>query len=219
MTAPLKPWTRGSFELLIHAELHRQDGDDFDRRMAMISFDNAIEVAITTYLSLNPIQRGNRSYSRTDVEQWLANFHTKIDFFMIEIGNRGQTILFEQADIVWYHDSRNEQYHGGKASVPLIDELETIRKVAIWVFGILFDVHDAEARLSSAVDLRRPKPLEGRIPEYDSLIDDAYGTCIVAGDSYKTSDVLHALDPPSYAELGDALKREKEQIEQESKAS
>lgn len=216
MTAPLKPWTRGPFELLVHAELHRLDGDDFDRRMAMISFDNAIEVAITTYLSLNPIQRNNRQYARADIEKWLANFHTKIDFFMIEIGSRGLTVLHEKADIVWYHDSRNDQYHGGKPAVPLIDELETIRKVALWVFGVLFDVPNAEARLDAAVAARRPSPSEGRTPEYDRLIDDAYGPCTVAGDEYKTSDVLFALDAAAYAELGEALEVEQEQVEAET---
>jgi hypothetical protein len=213
MSAPLKPWTRGAFELIIHAELHRLDGDDFDRRMAMISFDNAIEVAITTYLTLNPIQRNKRQYPKVDVAKWLTNFHTKIEFFFLEVDTRGLAILYEQADIVWYHDTRNEQYHGGKPSVPLIDELETIRKVAIWVFGVLFEIPDAEVRLAEAVDLRRPKPSEGRTPEYDSLIDDVFGTCSVAGDQYKTSDVLHALDAAAYAELGETLKLEKQEQE------
>lgn len=39
-------WVYGPFELLVHAELHYLAGKDFDRRMALISFDNAIEVAI-----------------------------------------------------------------------------------------------------------------------------------------------------------------------------
>ncbi|HVX10274.1 MAG TPA: hypothetical protein VHC22_03680 [Pirellulales bacterium] len=208
MSTPLKPWTRGPFELLVHAELHRLDGDDFDRRMAMISFDNAIEVAITTYLNLNPIQRNKRQYPKADVEKWLTNFHTKIDFFMIELDTRGLAVLHEQADIVWYHDSRNEQYHGGKPSVPLIAELETIRGIAIWVFSVLFEIPDTEPRIGEAIALRRPQTMEGRTPEYDGLIDDTYGTCSVAGDQYKTSDVLHALDAAAYAELGEALKQQ-----------
>jgi hypothetical protein len=48
----LPPWANGPFELLVHAEGHLRNGDDFDRRIALISFDNAIEVAITTYLTL-----------------------------------------------------------------------------------------------------------------------------------------------------------------------
>ncbi len=54
---PLPPWAKGPFELLVHAEGHFIAGEDFDRRIALISFDNAIEVAITTYLT--------RTYART----------------------------------------------------------------------------------------------------------------------------------------------------------
>ena len=37
----LKPWVRGPFELIRHAEGHLKAGTDFDKRMALISFDNA----------------------------------------------------------------------------------------------------------------------------------------------------------------------------------
>ncbi len=67
-------WANGPFELLVHAEGHLRRGDDFDRRIALISFDNAIEVSIATYLTLHPIHRGNRSYANVDVEKWLSNY-------------------------------------------------------------------------------------------------------------------------------------------------
>ncbi len=57
----LPPWANGPFELIVHAESHRRNGDDFDRRIALITFDDAIEVSVTTYISLHPIQRGNRT--------------------------------------------------------------------------------------------------------------------------------------------------------------
>jgi hypothetical protein len=192
--------------LLVHGELHRLDGDDFDRRMSLISFDNAIEVSITTYLSLNPIQRGNRQYQKSDVALWVSNFHRKIEFLMLEVKNRGVSVAFEAGDIIWYHECRNDQYHGGKPTVPLMDELETIRKIAFWVFGVLYEHTDVEDRVGEAVLIRRPPPDHGRTAEFDSLIDDAYGICIIAGDEYRTSEVLHAFDPAAYAELGQTLK-------------
>ena len=48
MIRQLKPWTYGPFEILLHAELHYRVGEDFDRRIAMVGFDNAIEVADTS---------------------------------------------------------------------------------------------------------------------------------------------------------------------------
>src|SRR6266567_1002740 len=86
--SPLPPWTDGPFELLLHAESHLRAGGDFDRRIALISFDNAIEVAITTYLTLHPIQRGNRQYQNAEVELWLSNYHTKLDFLGLELAAR-----------------------------------------------------------------------------------------------------------------------------------
>ncbi len=50
----LKPWADSTFDLILHAELCLRKGSDFDRRIALISFDNAIEVAITTYLNSHP---------------------------------------------------------------------------------------------------------------------------------------------------------------------
>ncbi len=42
MMRQLKPWAYGPFEILLHAALHYRVGEDFDRRIAMIGFDNAI---------------------------------------------------------------------------------------------------------------------------------------------------------------------------------
>jgi hypothetical protein len=61
----LQPWAIGPFELILHAEGHLRNGDDFDRSIALISFDNSIEVSISTYLSLHPLLRGNRNYDKT----------------------------------------------------------------------------------------------------------------------------------------------------------
>jgi hypothetical protein len=74
----LTPWARGPFELIRHAEGHLKAGTDFDKRMALISFDNAIEVAITTYLRLHPAQRSGKTYQRDAVDKWLANYHSKL---------------------------------------------------------------------------------------------------------------------------------------------
>ena len=50
-----KPWTDGPRELIQHALDHLVLGDDFDRRIAMVSIDNAVELTIKTYLGLPPI--------------------------------------------------------------------------------------------------------------------------------------------------------------------
>ena len=54
------PWTDGPRELIQHAVDHLALGGDFDRRIAMISVDNAVELTIKTYLGLPERARGDK---------------------------------------------------------------------------------------------------------------------------------------------------------------
>jgi hypothetical protein len=47
-----KTWTSGAEELLEHAAWHIKKETAFDKRIAFISIDNAVEIAIKTYLRL-----------------------------------------------------------------------------------------------------------------------------------------------------------------------
>lgn len=200
MTSILKPWAYGPFEILLHAELHYRSGDDFDRRIAMVGFDNAIEVAITTYLNLHPIQRGNRNYPAAKVETWLANYHAKIEFFFLECSNRAVTVTTEKDIIIWYHQVRNGQYHVGGATVPQRRELDGVRAAAHEVFAILFDEDDLMLLLEEHIAAANPPP-PPRLDEHDRLIDNAFRMVNVCGRPEYMSDVLYALDPERYREM------------------
>src|SRR5439155_543276 len=104
--------------------------------MALILFDDAVEVAISTYLSLHPIQRGNRSYAKSDVEKWLDNYHSKLDFLEVELRARSLNWEVERSHIVWGHDQRNEQYHSGRKGTPEWSVLGMTRRCALWIFTI-----------------------------------------------------------------------------------
>lgn len=201
MMRQLKPWAYGPFEILLHAELHYRVGEDFDRRIAMIGFDNAIEVAITTYLGLHPIQRGNRQYPNADVERWLNNYHTKVGFFFQECGNRQIAVVGQQDEIVWYHEVRNGQYHVGGATVPQKREMDGVRAAAMEVFAVLFDAPDVSSLLDAYVAARTPPAPAPRTDDDDRLIDDAYDMIQVGDRKEYASDVLHALDPERYREI------------------
>jgi hypothetical protein len=153
MTLAAKPWARKAFELLFHAESHFRAGTDYDKRLALISFDNSIEVSISIYLALNPIQRGSRQYKKEDVKTWLTNYHTKLDFFSQEISQRGLPEYRGKAQIVWLHEQRNELYHGSSGGVPEIQTLEDIRGTAFWVFSILFEIADVDSKISSTLEV------------------------------------------------------------------
>ena len=202
---PLPPWANGPFELLVHAEGHLIGGEDFDRRISLISFDNAIEVAITTYLTLNPIQRGNRSYPKVDVEEWLDNFHSKLDFLHQELVTRNLPWEIERSHIIWAHDHRNEQYHGGQKGTPERRVLSLVRKSALWIFALLFDVSDVEQRLAQAIADALPPAPPQRDVSFDRAIDRVYGMVDVCDQTYYASELLFSADNAAYRDAGTRL--------------
>ena len=102
---------------------------------------------------------------------------------------------------------RNGQYHVGGATIPQARELESIRKAAIWVFSVLFDVPDVEALLEQYLNPVDASVLPERNDENDRLIDSEYGVTNVAGKPYYTSELVYALDPVLYSELANDIRR------------
>jgi len=153
----MKPWARGPFELLKHAEGHLKQNTDFDKRLALISFDNAIEFTITSYLQLHPAQRNGRTFEKAKVTQWLANYHSKISFFDEYVKELNISIKVKSEEIIWYHMIRNELYHAGNGMVPDIDCINDCRNAALWVFSVLYNV-DPEPLFE--LDIYSPKSIK-----------------------------------------------------------
>lgn len=200
MSRGLKPWVRRVFELIVHAEIHLREGGDFDRRMAHVGFDNAIEVGITTYLSLNPIQRGGRTYKREDVQNWTRNYHAKLAFLEKEAKDRDYSLKVPNDEVIFYHEIRNNQYHAGGPGVPEAEHIGGLRTAALDAFAMLFDVDDVEQVLEHCVAQRTVTKAEqpNRDPTVDALIDMLDEPVFVAGHPYAVSEVLYATDPDAY---------------------
>lgn len=166
----------------------------------MISFDNAIEVAITTYLNLHPKLRGGRTYRSVDVETWLTNYHTKVDFFFQECISRSVIVLTQHDEVIWFHEVRNGQYHIGGATIPQKRELEGVRAAALEIFSVLFEEADAVQIMDTRIAaLVASPPL--RTPNEDRLIDDRHGLIEICGQLEYTSEVLFRLDPNRYRDI------------------
>ena len=69
-----KPWTNGPRELIQHAADHLEAGGDFDRRIAMISVDNAVELIVKVYLGLPKRARKAEGPSRRELENAFESF-------------------------------------------------------------------------------------------------------------------------------------------------
>jgi len=201
----LPPWAIGPFELMVHAESHLREADDFGRSIALISFDNAIEVAITTYLTLHQVQRGGRQYKRDDVNHWMQDYLTKLEFFEKELEKRSLTWLIEKSHIIWAHRQRNEQYHGGQKGIPDIITLQIARNAALWIFSVLFEVSDPEAALEQAILDRTSQQPPAQERDFDMAIDAQYGIITVGEQDYYASELLFAVDHPAYRDLGGKL--------------
>ncbi len=106
-----KIWTAGPKELLDHAITHLSVGKAFDYRISMISIDNAVELAIKTYLGLPKRIRGIEGPSRKRLEEASSNFPDLLDLLEEFAGN--QLTGIELGDIEVYHRLRNTLYHDG----------------------------------------------------------------------------------------------------------
>lgn len=208
MSSGLPPWAYGPYELLLHAEMHKQAGDDFDRCIALISFDNAIEVSITVYLSLDPVQRQGRSIDKKKVDGWLKNYHRKMDFLFQEIRQRKIKSDITKEEIIWYHRIRNSQYHGGGITIPQSRDLQRVRQIAMWIFSFLFNVQDTEQLISNEISQKTTQNRPTRNQKQDILIDKVHGTCEVAGQTFYTSEALYMLDPVLYSEIATSIATE-----------
>ena len=181
--------------------MHYLSGEDLGRRISMIGFDNAIELAITTYLNLHPIQRGGRTYKNDDVEKWNSNYHTKVEFFFVDCESRGVAPSAKQDELVWFHEVRNEQYHVGGATVPNQRVLDGVRTAALEVFSVLFEEEDSLLLLEEHISMMSPSPSPPRTEAHNRLIDYAYNMMQVCGRVEYASEVLYALDPDRYREV------------------
>ena len=154
----MKPWTKAAFDLLEHAELHRIDGGDFDRRTALIAYDNAIEISIATYLSLHPSQREGLELSKADTQKWLVSYLTKLEFLeYYVVAILQERMAIGRDEILYFHRIRNDLYHGSRAHVPSLHDVKGIRAAALWVFTILFKI-DPEQLLTQRSDRSRRSP-------------------------------------------------------------
>src|SRR5262245_18081864 len=103
------PWTDGPRELIQHAVDHLTNGSDFDRRIAMISIDNAVELMIKTYLGLPKRTRGAYGPVRKELEAASQSFPALLD--LLQTFAADKIVGLSLDDIEWYHRIRNQLYH------------------------------------------------------------------------------------------------------------
>jgi|SRR5579863_3606645 len=129
------PWATGPGEILRHGlELLRKDSDT-NRRLAMISIDNAVELMMKTYLGL-PKRITGLSISRKKHQEISESFPALLDALEKYASDKLDGV--DLGAIEWYHRIRNELYHQGNGLTVERDKVEIYAELANVLFKNVF---------------------------------------------------------------------------------
>lgn len=130
-----QPWASGPGEILRHGlELLNKDSD-INRRLAMISIDNAVELMVKTYLGL-PKRITGLTITRKEVQEIGESFPNLLDGLEKYASDKLDGV--DLGTIEWYHRLRNELYHQGNGLTVERDKVEIYAELANVLFKNLF---------------------------------------------------------------------------------
>jgi hypothetical protein len=132
---PLPPWASGPGEILQHGVNLLEKDSDTNRRLAMLSIDNAVELMIKTYLGL-PKRATGLQINRTEFAEISESFPKLLDALEKYSANILDGINL--AEIEWYHRLRNELYHQGNGLTVDRDKVVVYAELAQLLFERLF---------------------------------------------------------------------------------
>jgi hypothetical protein len=129
------PWASGPGEILRHGlDLLRRDSDT-NRRLAMISIDNSVELMIKTYLGL-PKRLSGLEISRREYAEVSESFPALLDALEKYAAEKLDGV--DLGTIEWYHRLRNELYHQGNGLTVERDKIEIYAALANQLFKNLY---------------------------------------------------------------------------------
>jgi hypothetical protein len=137
------PWASGPGEILKHGlDLLKHDSD-VNRRLAMISIDNSVELMINTYLSL-PSRVTGLKISRKILEEIQQSFPKLLD--ALEEMAHEKCKGLNLGHIEWYHRIRNQLYHEGNGITVEREKVEIYSELAKELFNNLFGYRVYESK-------------------------------------------------------------------------
>lgn len=130
-----QPWVSGAAELLEHAVGLLQDDSPVHLRLALIVTDNAVELAIKTFLSL-PTRVTGISFPRKRFQEVSESFPALLDALEEMAPDRLDGV--DLASIEWYHRVRNQLYHQGYGLTVEREKVEIYAQLANALLKNLF---------------------------------------------------------------------------------
>lgn len=135
MSSNSTPWASGPGEILRHGLSLLKKDNDTNRRLAMISIDNAVELMVKTYLGL-PKRITGLAITRKDLQEISESFPNMLD--ALEKHASTKLVGIDLGEIEWYHRLRNELYHQGNGLTVERDKVEVYAQLANTLFANLF---------------------------------------------------------------------------------
>jgi len=130
-----RPWASGPGEILKHGLKLLQDDSDTNRRLAMISINNAVELMVKTFLGL-PKRITGLSITRSEYQDISESFPKLLD--ALEKHAAEKLTGIDLGDIEWYHRLRNQLYHQGNGLTVERNKVEVYARLANSLFENLF---------------------------------------------------------------------------------
>jgi len=129
------PWASGPGEILKHGISLLKKDSDTNRRLAMISIDNAVELMIKTYLGL-PSRITGLKIPRKEFQEISESFPQLLD--ALEKYASEKIVGINLGEIEWYHRLRNELYHQGNGLTVEKDKINVYAELSNLLFENLF---------------------------------------------------------------------------------
>lgn len=129
-------WASGPAEILRHGFSLLQNDSDTNRRLAMISIDNSVELMMQTYISL-PKRVTGIDVSRKVRDEYCSNFGGLLDGLENHAAER--VVGINLGVIEWFHRLRNELYHQGNGLTVEKTKVVAYSEVAEKLYEALFE--------------------------------------------------------------------------------
>jgi hypothetical protein len=130
-----RPWASGPAEILQHGINLLREDNDRNRRLAILSIDNAVELMIKTYLGL-PRRVTGLPISRAEYSDVAESFPKLLDSLEKHCPDKLEGI--ELSEVEWYHRLRNQLYHQGNGLTVEREKVEFYAELAQLLFERLF---------------------------------------------------------------------------------
>jgi hypothetical protein len=136
---PEETWISGPLELLEHAAQHIKEGKEFDLIIALISIDNAVEIAIKIYFTIN---RRTLGLNRKKFKNAKQHFPSLLDLLWEYAPDKTSEGNLDA--IEYYHKIRNNLYHDPVGIITKVKIVELYFTLADNLISELFDIREEE---------------------------------------------------------------------------